>query len=64
MTYRELMTMISTFSEEQLSMDVTVEVPSPDFSGSSECYAAYLTIADEDHDGGLDIGHPVITAKT
>lgn len=63
MTYRELMTMLSTLSDEQLSADVTVEISLPSVGISSECYAAHLSIADKDHDGGLDVGHPVIVAK-
>lgn len=55
--------MLSTLSEEQLSMDVTVEFSIPSVGVSSECYAAHLAIAGEDHDGGLDINHPIIVAR-
>ena len=56
-TYRELKEHIEKFSEEQLNMDVTVEIPDPE--NGNECYAAELRICDYNHDT-LDDWHPVL----
>lgn len=53
-TYRTLGKLIEKMNDDQLDSDVTVEVE------DSECYPAELRIIGEDHDGGLDDGHPVI----
>lgn len=48
-TYRTLGKLIAAMNEEQLDCDLTVEIPTEQ---SSECYAAELRIAGDDHDGG------------
>jgi hypothetical protein len=53
-SYRTLGQLIEKMNEDQLDSNVTVELD------DSECYAAELRIAAEDHDGGLDDGHPVL----
>ena len=61
-TYRTLAAIILKMNEDQLDSDVTVEIPSE--FGNAECVPAELRIAGENHDGGLDDGHPVIFAHT
>jgi len=56
-TYRTLKNLIEKMNEDQLDSDVTVELPT---ESTSECYAADLRIAGEEHDGGLVEGHPVL----
>ena len=58
-TYRTLGMLIGCMDDNQLDSDVTVEIPT---EGSAECYAAELRLAGENHDGGLDDGHPVLYA--
>jgi len=55
-TYRTLASLIALMNDEQKDSDVTVEIPT---EGNSECYSAELRLAGEDHDGGLDDGHPL-----
>jgi hypothetical protein len=45
--------------EAQLDCDVTIEIS--DELGTT-CYSAELRLAGEEHDGGLDSGHPIIYA--
>lgn len=55
-TYKQLADMINTMTVEQQNMDLTVEI----FDGeNTECFAATIRIADEDHDS-LDYDHPII----
>ena len=56
-TYRTLAQLIALMSSEQQDTDVTVEIPGEQ---GAECYSAELRIAGEEHDGGLDLDHPVI----
>lgn len=59
MTYRQLRTMMEHFNDDQLDSDITVEVYNNEF-GNCNCYPAELRIAGPEHDGGLDLNHPVI----
>ena len=56
-TYRTLGKLIEKMNNDQLDSDVTVELTE---DTGTECYPAELRIAAEEHDGGLDDGHPVI----
>ena len=59
-TYRTLGRLINEMNADQLDSDLTVEIPG---EFGSECFCAELRVAGEEHDGGLDDGHPVIYAN-
>lgn len=59
-TYRTLRQLIDLMDDDQLDSDLTVEIL--DECGT-ECYAAELRIAGENHES-LDDGHPVVYAHT